>query len=359
MKVKIRNGAFETNSSSSHSFTIMSVEEKIIKEKKLIEIEKRIEELEEKTKDILTCDMNDYVEKQELKYEASYGIVSFEIKSPLAKLVWLKGLIDNANGEHYKEEKKEKEHQEDYKEISYVQMQNILLKRLKALEGSDEKYLKTKIVNIEKSISGGGEELDNIRSILYDYDPNYDELLIQYPQLVKKIKELMDNQIKEVNNFYNLLKNQYCKIENITEQEADKRVLEEGNKCNSYEEILKDEKNIKSKVKSLLEYNKDFKDFSLSYKDKVKAFKDFVKHEIKKGCKSCKGRISCNRYFREGPLDDCYCGFDSYGAIYSELEIAKKDLSFEEFAKVFITENYSVLGREDWNHCVLITGEVY
>lgn len=357
MRISIRNSVFETNSSSTHSFTIISEKEKIKKSKKLIKINKRIEELDKKLEE--NFDWNDYSEMQGLKTEKQWAKVSFEIKSPLAKLVWLKGLIDNAKGGPCEHTIDKESPEENYTELPDQEMQDILLKRLHSLKDANKKYLKDKITDIENRISKGQEQVDNLRSLLYDYDPNYYDLLQQYPQLVKRINAILDAQKKVVDEFYNLLKKEYCKIENITEDETDNKIIEEGNKCIAYERILKNKKNIKKEVENQLVYNINFRNFAIPYNNKVEAFRDFVKQETIKNCKNCKGRISCNRYFVEGPLDECYCGFDSYGAIYSQLEIAKKKLTFEEFAKVFITDTYSILGQEDWNHCILETDEIY
>ena len=96
MKIVIRNSVFETNSSSTHSFTIVTSEKLKEMQEQQLQYQKEIDELRKKK-------LEDLSEDEELKiFRHSIGsrregeAISFQIKSPLAKLNWIKGLIDNA-----------------------------------------------------------------------------------------------------------------------------------------------------------------------------------------------------------------------------------------------------------------------
>ena len=94
MKIKIRNGVFETNSSSTHSLTIKNVAiKKSAKEKRM---KKRIGDLERKRDRTLEEEHELAKLRRELDYEHNF---SFSLKSPIEKLVWFLGIVDNAEGE--------------------------------------------------------------------------------------------------------------------------------------------------------------------------------------------------------------------------------------------------------------------
>lgn len=290
MKIKIRNGVFETNSSSTHSFTIATKEQKEEMNKKYAEIVKRLHQVrkdaEESRENGEKRDSDLFIEERKLMHQAGRYAVSFEIRSPLAKLVWLKGIIDNAGGE---------------KKVNY--------------------YVRA----------------------------NKDGVV----ELTSKNKVLI---------FYDLLKEEYCKMEKITKKKADERILLDGNRILVYEKILEDEKNLKSKVDKI--YSSDY-DFSVfieknNYEDRVEAFRDYVKVANKRRCDECEGRLCCDHYFSEGALDYCDCGFENFYAIDNKLFEVMGDLSLVEFAKEFITDKYSILGTENWNNCcVLRSDDVY
>lgn len=99
MKIKIRNGVFETNSSSTHSLTIKTTKkykrEKTFTEEYIEELETKIKELE----NLQNLDDMQKYELEELKRKLeSEKRVSFSIKSPFAKVVWFLGMVDNAEG---------------------------------------------------------------------------------------------------------------------------------------------------------------------------------------------------------------------------------------------------------------------
>lgn len=94
MKLVIRNGVFETNSSSTHSFTIKKTGDT----KAVSLIDEKIKELEGSEK----TEIDEFRIQRYKKINARNGHVSFIIKSPLAKIVWFLGLLENAESKKYK-----------------------------------------------------------------------------------------------------------------------------------------------------------------------------------------------------------------------------------------------------------------
>lgn len=251
MKIAIRNGVFETNSSSTHSFTISTTKDREEKLKELERVKLELENLKEDNKE-------NFIKKEKLKEEYRNLAVSFEIKSPLAKLIWIKGLIDHAKSEE-------------------------------------------------------------------DGESYFEDIVF---------------------NFYFRLLDVYCEMENITNRDAQLRIISEGNKTLCYEKILKNEETLSEEVEDMLTTNYSFKNFAKDYEDKVQAFKDFVKQQHKKDCESCKGRVSCEYFFAEGILSECTCGYEDFYSIAKKIEKVKKDMNMKDFAREFLSDKYTVLAFE-------------
>ena len=287
MKISVRNNVFETNSSSSHSFTIIKESEREDSQERLQEIERQLKEIELKEEEARNnnqrLDMELFFEKNRLQSEKNRYLVSFEIKSPLAKLVWLKGLADNAKSSF------------------------------------NENYIED------------------------------EEVLDSYEYFSSEVYTLLHDMYEE-----------YARLENITFDEAVERVIKEGNKDLYYENILQDEENLKKNVNKLYREDPWFKEFAdeKGYKDKVEALREYAKAENEKRCKDkC---VSCEHYFQEGILDECYCGFESFYLISSNFKKYIKGFNYKEFAKEFLTDEYTVIGTENWNNCcILKTNKVY
>lgn len=93
MKIKIRNDVFETNSSSTHSLTIRNVAKKDSNQEK---IKNRVIELENKQDRTIDEEYELGELRKKLDYENNF---SFSLKTPIEKLVWFLGIVDNAEGE--------------------------------------------------------------------------------------------------------------------------------------------------------------------------------------------------------------------------------------------------------------------
>ncbi len=354
MKIVIRSGVFETNSSSTHSFTIVTAEEKEERQKKVEALTEEIKKLEEQ--EAAEGDKYPVYDKRSIGYkidkledEAERNTVSFEIKSPLAKLIWLKGLIDNARSLNGDYEVK------DENRLSDEEILKVVKDRLTELGCMTEIMQE----EIEDDIRYGFDPMSSLVGKLRLNDENFWDFAQRYPQIEVDYPQ---NGLwaKEVDEFYGYLKEEYCKIENITEAEADERIILEGSEFVPFEVILRHPECMEAEVKKLLKFNYAFEKFAKKYKDKVQAFKDYVKKVNAENHQSSNGKIRCDHYFEEGALNDCYCGFEDYDAIYFSIEKAKNGLSLQEFAREFITEKYSVVATEWWNaFCVTQTGEVY
>lgn len=346
MKIVIRNNVFETNSSSTHSFTIASKKDRDKNINKLEEIKKELENLKDENS------KESFVMSEKLKEKSKELKASFKIKSPLAKLVWLKGLIDNAS---------EKSNNifilpHDFNEDEYYPLQSKIFERVKKIKTIPKEEFESIAYWIEEYES---RQLEELLELLYTYDQDYENLDKEFP-IFHKMTDYNKLYKSEVLEFYDLLKKEYSKIENIPLKNVDEKVLLEGNKTVYYENILKDEANLKENVEELLKDDYYFNEFAKKYKDKVNAFKNYVKIEHKKNCEECNNKISCHHYFCEGALDECDCGFDCFSEIKKSLDKVRKNMTLKEFAKEFISEKFVVLGYE-YAHgfCFWGNGEVY
>ncbi len=354
MKIVIRNCVFETNSSSTHSFTIVTAEEKQKRQEKvdcLLEEIKKLEDREtaEGDKYPLYDKRSICYKIDELEDEAERNMVSFEIRSPLAKLIWLKGLIDNARSQNGDYEV------DDEDRLSSEEILKVVKDRLTELGFTAEEVRR----KIEEDELCGFDPMLTLVSELRLIDVNYSDFADRYPQIEVDYPEY-DACASEVDEFYGYLKEEYCRIENITEAEADERIILEGSEFVPFEIILRHPECMEAEVKKHLACNYKFKKFAEKYKDKVQAFKDYVKKSNAENCQSCNGKIRCDHYFEEGALIDCDCGFDDYFSIYCKIKEAANGSSLKEFAKEFITEKYSVVGTEKWNAFhVIQTDEVF
>lgn len=184
MKKVIRHNVFETNSSSTHSLSI----------KKCNPLDKKVEP---------DC--------------------TFEIRSPLCKVVWLMGLIDNAQ-EEYNEKVYYHLDEEMEKEIIASIIEDIETDKMELLELLNQKYNNDILNNAEifelhkYIIELGYPEYANGRD--YDYLDDYDTL-------------------KFLNNLKSVLIEAYAEIEKIPIQKAKENVMKEAFGCKNPSEDSK------------------------------------------------------------------------------------------------------------------------
>ena len=306
MKRVIRKGIFETNSSSTHSLSLV--------------------------KNALR---NSKVEKG----------VSFEIRSNLAKTVFVLGLIDNAEYEF----KYKWQYIDDNENCKKEQKRAI--NNLKECEWQQESYNKImeKYKNLEDmSFSDFVMAMDENcidSKVIFDEIEDYflQEIVIDCVCYRKAVMKLKDALIKT-----------FCELEGVSLQEGMDKLYYEEYKNTRIEKILLESKD---KEKDLKEYAKDYYnyEFSRGYKnsktkDIVEYAKKYLIDSVKKETKLQNGRFFCSRYFREGCLDECYCGFHDFKNICWHLDINWwwEDEKYIEYAKEFLTYKYKFQAIEKY-----------
>lgn len=294
MKRVIRKGIFETNSSSTHSLSLVKGNEKVNEN------------------------------------------ISFEIKSRIAKTVFILGLIDNAE-ENFQNRF---EYLEDYREINKEKKR--LIDYLKEYD-SDYEEVKEKYGNL--MTLDFIKVLDIIREICVPEEKNCIALeikdvsiyVIVYDYLVNRDKVLM---------FKEALIKTFCEEENVSEKEGMDKLYYEEYKNGFLEKILLYSDNKEEELKEFMEKGYGF-DFKINYersnnKNLVEFANDYLKDSVTKEIKEHEGRFYCTRYFEEGALDECECGFENFEKIIEKFkleEINDYD-AMREFAKEILSSEY-------------------
>ena len=301
MKRVARKGVFETNSSSSHSLTLKRV----------------------KTNDT-------GIEKD----------ASFEIRSPLAKTVQMLGLISNA--------------ERQFKSTAmYID------------EDNPNNKVKNDIVNILKENAPevlSGVNVDNISTydlgvLIAPIASSFGSLTLDY------FYQLNDNVFSvfykvdctcraAVQCFKNKLFDALCKINNWTMDQAQREIDFQAFANIEIRDILKDESTAKEKLLANMKYNFKFKtEFEKSGSNDVVAFaKEYLIKDCYEFKQQVNGRISCEIYFRNGCLDECYCGFEDYYEIERAFGIScyMSDDEIEQKAIEFLSNEYKIVATEKY-----------
>lgn len=311
MKRVIRKGVFETNSSSTHSITIRKV-----------------------------CKCKDEIDDD----------ASFEIRSPVAKIVQILGLINRAES--------------DFKitanEIDYIYKGNPDSEEIK---NKILTQLNDKSLNIDtKAVSSYDFALlisnsENIDAIDMDFLEQFDDELLScfyFTDLSTR---------KQVLRFKDILLDEYCKLESITPEQAMERIDFEAFGNVEIRNILKDEATAKEKLEAM-EYNFKFKqEFEESGSVDIVAFaKEYLIKDAKEFKEMVNGKISCELYFSNGCLNDCYCGFEDYFGIAQGLKIGffATDDELHTLAKDFLSPKYKIVCEERYAGCCFEqTGEIF
>lgn len=293
MKRVIRKGVFETNSSSTHSFTL--------------------KKMEDKTKD--NC--------------------SFELVSSLAKTVWLMGVIDNAN----------KEYSEAYSRITNKDLKSEYRKRIintiLELDSQTLDEITKEYGDIKKA------KVFTLINIMQDYLP-YEDITLYFPYYGDL--GFVVNQIsyqERLLKYKEIVLETYCELENLTKEEALEKIYYEAYK-NRY--LLK----LTENPKALKEYLEDSAryDFKEAYekseeKDLVKFTLNYIKEDVEKSIIEHNKKIDCSVYFLEGSLDECECGFNNFFNIAHSLDLQDiyTEEEMKEHAIKFLKEN-KIVGKE-------------
>lgn len=317
MKRVIRKGVFETNSSSTHSLSLVK-----------------------------NASRNDKVEEN----------ISFEIRSNLAKTVFLLGLIDNAEYEfRYKWQylddnpncKEEKEKAiKILKDTDWLQE---YYEKIVTKCGDLKKLTFRELVEVVDASSPGAECVFGKISDYLLEEPVKD--YIWYRKCALKFKDVLIKAFGE--------------LEGLTNDEAMDKLYYEEYKSVMVEKILLESED---KEKDLKEYAKDIcgYEFNEGYKksdlDIVEYAKKYLIDDVKKEIKLHDGRFFCSRYFKEGCLADCYCGFQDFKNICWKLDLnfLWKDEEYYKFAKEFLTDKYKFQAIEKYCGCYFEgNGEIY
>lgn len=335
MKIKIRSGVFETNSSSTHSFTILTKQEK--EERKKMH-DKKLEECKNKAKemkDVETAKFFMYKEENKLQREYIECYASSEEKLPIQKLLWFEDLIENA-------ENKESFWQY-YEPLSDDEFKNILIERLKNYFNEEfkqkERELKTEIAHCE------AYDVEMLLWKLWVFDNQYDSFVGRYPQLWDSLHYY--NILKlDVECMHDALINECCRLDNIKREEFGKRHSIKENKKSLYE------KKVGKCAENLYKNDKKFRDYvdGCDYKDMVQAFKNYTIFIMDEKIKKHGDENKHQKYFGNGEIDDCNNEYIDIISIYLKIigiknkisKIKNKEVSYEEFAKEFLSDKYNV-----------------
>lgn len=134
----------------------------------------------------------------------------------------------------------------------------------------------------------------------------------------------------------------YCEAEHITEAEALDRIDKEYNEYNELVEAIADPKKhakarwILRRINYLIDsdYNKA--------EDKMAVLEENKKRFAKEELGQSHDCYSCTRFFDEGSLAECECGFETYDKLLDEFS----EYSDEEGIKKFLSPEIAVVGYE-------------
>lgn len=320
MKTVIRRGVFETNSSSTHSLSL-----------------KQMKKADAKS-----------IDKE----------ASFEIRSPLAKAVTLLGLIDNAESEFARQYYIRDEYSEkaDYvkketlnriREINPSLLENVELENISSY---DILQILMKMDNLENfynvsDFEDFGDYYDKRSEFEYFFYDDFQEKIT-----LQKVKKFIFEE--------------YAKIVNKPYDEAKEEIDFEAFAYVELKDALEDEKNAKENVEKLM--NTDYRiriAFEKSGSDNLVEFAKKFLYENYLEFKNAPGRkYCCHRYFSNGCLDTCDCGFENYSNICMELSIRHTQTEEEIREKVrdFLSDKYKLVATEKLGYSFFIrSGEIF
>ncbi len=315
MKTEIRKGIFETNSSSTHSLS-------------------------------LKRDAKNIAEKD----------ASFIIQSPLAKAVTMLGLIDNAEDKfgymyYIRSEYSEK----------YPQVRDEVLGRIKEINPdllenvNSEEISAHEIAELLLKL----DDLDNFykEEDFEDYIDYYDrncDLEYYFTDDIMEKRILLKAK--------SFIFEEYAKIVNKPYDEAKEEIDFEAFAYVELKNALADEENAKENVEKLMKRDyrlerayseseeKDLISFSKKY-----LYENYLEFKNVPGRKYC-----CHRYFCDGALDDCDCGFESYGDICRELSISANDddNKVREAIRRYLSDECKLVAKEKYGATMQYYSEV-
>ena len=154
------------------------------------------------------------------------------------------------------------------------------------------------------------------------------------------------------NRFKNHVIKEYANSIGKTESEALKLIQFEGFMYMPIKEYLLDIETAEEKLLKYADFNSRFKRLYLDsgITNIVDFAKKYLIDEFDKFKVTDELCYNCTRYFGEGALYDCDCGFATYHEIVSELdlEFGMSNEAIVELAKRFISDDYKFVAREEY-----------
>lgn len=314
MKRVIRRGVFETNSSSSHSLTL-----------------KRIKG----------------TPKNEIDEDAS-----FEIRSPLAKTIQMLGLIQNAESDY------------EGTAMSIDELDEAGAIKHQIITELKEKYPDAVMPKTGTEIST--LELSNlITPIITDIEFNGNKFFGKFQDQILTCFFTVDSMARHVvRKFKKEMLNELAKINNWTLDDAKREVEFEAFANTEIRDALADKKNTLDRLRKIGEQDYSFREaFRASGITDIIAFaQDYLITDCQSFKKRVNGKISCERYFSNGCLNYCDCGFESYYSILDKLDLDSfaPDEEIRQAAQRFLSNEYKLVAVE--KYCGFIfekTGEIF
>ncbi len=314
MKTVIRKNVFETNSSSTHSLSILG-----------------------RAKN--NCVSKGY---------------SFELRSPLAKAVQMIGLIDNAESHYYSSG-----YWIDDDNQSAVIKQKIANKILEIFSEKigDKKLNDFTAIDLSKLLN----EIDDTK-IFGEYGEKIDEFFSDEDYIIKAFFVYDREQVNLLQTFREYIIEEYAKKVGKSKEDGLRDLEFEAFANVEIKEILQDEETAKQKLRDNMKVNYKFRrDFEASKeKDIVKFAKSFLISDFEEFKQYRKGKFSCETYFCEGCLNDCFCGFESAFDIIQKLELDYDDQLLRKKAKWLMSSACRIVAKEHYGGLMLDeTGEIY
>lgn len=165
---------------------------------------------------------------------------------------------------------------------------------------------------------------------------------------------------KLVLSFKEAVIEEYCKLNNYTKEQALLQIDYEEFSNTYLRDILKNEKTAKEKLNEYLNVNEDFKTaFKQSKNNDIVEFaKGYLVDDYNEFKRITNGKFRCDKYFENGCLNNCDCGFESYTKIAEQFDLDGNKV--EDKAKEFLSDESKIIAKEYWNGFIFEkTGEIF
>lgn len=153
---------------------------------------------------------------------------------------------------------------------------------------------------------------------------------------------------------------EYCKLNNYTKEIALLQIDYEEFSNTYLRDILKNEETAAEKLNEYLNVNDDFKTAFRQSKnnDIVEFAKKYFIDDYNEFKLLTNGKFRCDKYFENGCLNSCDCGFESYTKIAEQFDLDENRI--EDKAKEFLSDECKIIAKEYWNGFIFEkTGEIF